>query len=173
MRGETWTRFYLSGLIPVANVRSSPNLVRSAKFRAAIEGALWLPSSILPEGGSLGAGESQRGPRHPCGIEPKNRASAALMLPLARTGRIDKLSEGLCRSDDFPAIKVRMADFMATDIRRIGNKPAPLNGLTLCLASERENCRPKDCRNMGPVYLMANRRFLICRQAGIHSPGAG
>ena len=39
--------------------------------------------------------------------------TGALMLSLARTGRIDKLSGGLCHSDDFPAIKQRMAKFMA------------------------------------------------------------
>lgn len=49
--GEAWTRFWLIGLIPVANVRSSPDLVRSARFRAAVEGALWLPPSLLPESG--------------------------------------------------------------------------------------------------------------------------
>ena len=39
--------------------------------------------------------------------------SGALMLTLARTGRIDKLSGGLCRSEDFVAVKERMASFMA------------------------------------------------------------
>jgi AcrR family transcriptional regulator len=39
--------------------------------------------------------------------------SGALLLTLARTGRIDKLSKGLCKSDDFAAIKKRMARFMA------------------------------------------------------------
>ncbi len=39
--------------------------------------------------------------------------TGALMLTLARTGRIDKLSGGLCKSDDFLAVKVRMATFMA------------------------------------------------------------
>jgi AcrR family transcriptional regulator len=39
--------------------------------------------------------------------------TGALMLTLARTGRIDKLSGGLCRSDDFVAVKERMASFMA------------------------------------------------------------
>ena len=38
--------------------------------------------------------------------------TGALMLTLARTGRIDKLSGGLCRSDDFMAVKNRMATFM-------------------------------------------------------------
>lgn len=39
--------------------------------------------------------------------------TGALMTTLARTGRIDHLSGGLCRSDDFAAIKKRMAKFMA------------------------------------------------------------
>ena len=39
--------------------------------------------------------------------------TGGLMLSLGRTGRIDKLSGGLCRSDDFAAIKARMARFMA------------------------------------------------------------
>jgi len=39
--------------------------------------------------------------------------TGALMLTLARTGRIDKLSSGRCRSDDFEAVKRRMASFMA------------------------------------------------------------
>ena len=39
--------------------------------------------------------------------------SGALMLTLARTGRIDKLSAGHCRSEDFAAVKARMASFMA------------------------------------------------------------
>lgn len=39
--------------------------------------------------------------------------TGGLMLSLGRTGRIDKLSGGLCRSEDFEAIKERMARFMA------------------------------------------------------------
>lgn len=39
--------------------------------------------------------------------------TGALMNSLARTGRIDRLSSGICHSDDFPAIKKRMAKFMA------------------------------------------------------------
>ena len=39
--------------------------------------------------------------------------TAGLMLTLGRTGRIDKLSGGLCQSDDFDAVKERMARFMA------------------------------------------------------------
>ncbi len=39
--------------------------------------------------------------------------AGALWNTLARTGRIDRLSGGLCRSEDFEAIKQRMARFMA------------------------------------------------------------
>ena len=45
--------------------------------------------------------------------------TGALMLTLARTGRIDKLSGGLARSDDFVAVKERMAKFMAAGFREI------------------------------------------------------
>lgn len=41
-------------------------------------------------------------------------ATGALMLTLGCTGRIDTLSEGVCRSDDFPSIKARMAPFLAS-----------------------------------------------------------
>ena len=39
--------------------------------------------------------------------------TGALMNTLARTGRIDRLSGGVCRSDDFAAVKARIAKFMA------------------------------------------------------------
>jgi len=39
--------------------------------------------------------------------------TGALMLTLAQTGRIDKLSGGLCKSSDYIAVKERMATFMA------------------------------------------------------------
>ncbi|MCR5874649.1 TetR/AcrR family transcriptional regulator [Phenylobacterium sp. J426] len=45
--------------------------------------------------------------------------TGALMVTLGRTGRIDKLSAGLCKSDDFPAIKHRMARFMAAGFLEI------------------------------------------------------
>jgi AcrR family transcriptional regulator len=45
--------------------------------------------------------------------------TGALMVTLARTGRIDKLSGGLCRSEDFPAVKARMARFMAAGFLEI------------------------------------------------------
>jgi AcrR family transcriptional regulator len=45
--------------------------------------------------------------------------TGALMLTLARTGRIDKLSGGLCQSNDFLAVKERMAKFMAAGLIKI------------------------------------------------------
>ena len=39
--------------------------------------------------------------------------TGALMNTLARTGRIDRLSGGLCHSDDFEAVKQRLAKFAA------------------------------------------------------------
>jgi hypothetical protein len=39
--------------------------------------------------------------------------TGALMHALARTARIDKLSGGICKSEDFAAVKERMATFMA------------------------------------------------------------
>lgn len=49
--------------------------------------------------------------------------TGSLMLTLARTGRIDQLSSGQCRSDDFVAVKERMATFMAAGFRAICAKP--------------------------------------------------
>jgi hypothetical protein len=48
--GTAWTCFFLAGIVPVADVRSSPDLVRSAAFRSAVEG-IWAPASLLPERG--------------------------------------------------------------------------------------------------------------------------
>jgi AcrR family transcriptional regulator len=54
--------------------------------------------------------------------------SGALMLTLARTGRIDKLSGGLCKSDDYGAVKARMARFMAAGIQTICGAGTPRKG---------------------------------------------
>ena len=51
--------------------------------------------------------------------------TGALMLTLARTGRIDKLSGGLCHSDDFAAVKQRMSTFMAAGFLAICQKHPP------------------------------------------------
>lgn len=51
--------------------------------------------------------------------------TGALMLTLARTGRIEKLSGGICRSDDFAAVKERMSRFMAAGFMAICSKGRP------------------------------------------------
>lgn len=48
--------------------------------------------------------------------------TGALMNTLARTGRIDRLSGGLCHSDDFMAVKARMARFMASGFLALAEK---------------------------------------------------
>jgi AcrR family transcriptional regulator len=45
--------------------------------------------------------------------------SGALTLTLSQTGRIDRLSDGLCKSSDFESIGVRMAPFIASGFERL------------------------------------------------------
>jgi AcrR family transcriptional regulator len=45
--------------------------------------------------------------------------TGALMLTIGRTGRIDTLSNGLCKSEDFETIKTHMAAFMAAGFKAI------------------------------------------------------
>ena len=45
--------------------------------------------------------------------------SGALTLTLSQTGRIDRLSNGLCKSSDFGAIAQRMAPFIASGFERL------------------------------------------------------
>lgn len=39
--------------------------------------------------------------------------TGSFMHSLSRSGRLDRLSSGLCKSEDLKAVKARMADFMA------------------------------------------------------------
>lgn len=66
--------------------------------------------------------------------------SGALMLTLARTGRIDKLSNGLCKSDDYAAVKDRMASFMAAGFLAIcdGKARERETGSRAALATKRK-----------------------------------
>jgi Transcriptional regulator len=52
--------------------------------------------------------------------------SGALTLSLSQTGRIDRLSNGLCKSSDFESIGQRMAPFIASGFERLC-KPAALS----------------------------------------------
>jgi hypothetical protein len=45
--------------------------------------------------------------------------SGALTLTLARTGRIDRLSDGLCRSEDFRAAYDHMIPFVAAGFKEV------------------------------------------------------
>lgn len=45
--------------------------------------------------------------------------SGAMTHNMSRTGRLDRLSEGLCSSDDFAAIRHHMATFMAAGFKAI------------------------------------------------------
>ncbi|MBL8551543.1 MAG: TetR family transcriptional regulator [Hyphomonadaceae bacterium] len=48
-----------------------------------------------------------------------NFLSGSLTLSLAETGRIDRLSEGVCRSDDIPALEPRMIAYAAAGFRSV------------------------------------------------------
>ncbi len=48
--------------------------------------------------------------------------SGALVLTLARTGRIDQLSGGVCASEDFGAVKARLAAFMAAGFEHLRSR---------------------------------------------------
>lgn len=49
--------------------------------------------------------------------------TGSLMHSLARSGRIDSLSNGLCKSSDFPSVRARMARFMAAGFLSFCNAP--------------------------------------------------
>jgi AcrR family transcriptional regulator len=49
--------------------------------------------------------------------------TGALMHVLGRTGRIDRLSDGACKSEDFEAVKERLASFMAAGFLAICARP--------------------------------------------------
>ncbi len=47
VRDTAWTKFWMMSLVPVASETTSPDLLRSAVFRSAMEG-IWAPASLLP-----------------------------------------------------------------------------------------------------------------------------
>jgi hypothetical protein len=82
VHGEAWTRFWINGLVPVVNQQTSPDLVRSALARSAME-AVWAPASLLP---GNGASWTQTGPdtarlTFSTGIEPVD-------VTIGATGRV-------------------------------------------------------------------------------------
>jgi hypothetical protein len=52
-----------------------------------------------------------------------NFLSGSLTLSLAETGRIDRLSEGLCHSDDVEALAPRMIAYAAAGFRSVCKAP--------------------------------------------------
>ncbi len=50
--------------------------------------------------------------------------SGAFMHVLGRTGRIDRLSNGVCKSEDYEAVKERLASFMAAGFIALCGSPA-------------------------------------------------
>lgn len=51
--------------------------------------------------------------------------SGAYTQSLARTGRIDRLSSGLCSSEDLEAVRERMSEFMAAGFEALRNRKRP------------------------------------------------
>ena len=62
------------------------------------------------------------------GVDPRDVfwgfqfTSGAYTQALARTGRIDRLSDGLCSSDDLEAVRERMSVFMAAGFEALRNR---------------------------------------------------
>jgi len=62
------------------------------------------------------------------GVQPEDLfwsfqfTSGAYTLLLSRTGRIDRLSDGLCRSDDFEAVRDRFVTFMVGGFEAVYNR---------------------------------------------------
>ncbi len=52
-----------------------------------------------------------------------NFLTGALTLSLAETGRLDALSDGLCRSDDVAALKARLGPYVSAGLRGLARVP--------------------------------------------------
>jgi AcrR family transcriptional regulator len=52
-----------------------------------------------------------------------NFLTGALTLSLAETGRLDALSDGLCRSDDVAAVKARLGPYVSAGLRGLARGP--------------------------------------------------
>ena len=54
-----------------------------------------------------------------------NFLTGALTLSLAETGRLDALSDGLCRSNDVAALKARLGPYVAAGLRGLAQRSTP------------------------------------------------
>lgn len=52
-----------------------------------------------------------------------NFLTGALTLSLAETGRLDELSDGVCRSNDVAALKARLGPYVAAGLRALARRP--------------------------------------------------
>jgi len=52
-----------------------------------------------------------------------NFLTGAMTLSLAQTGRLDKLSAGLCRSDDVAALRARLGRYVSAGLRAVAESP--------------------------------------------------
>jgi hypothetical protein len=105
--GRAWTRFWINGLFPVVNQQTSPDLVRSALTRSAME-AVWAPASLLPANGVTW---DQTGPNTArltlsTGVEPVD-------ITLDESGRLLEIVT-LRWSDVNPEKKFRLQPFGGT-----------------------------------------------------------
>ncbi len=107
--GCAWTRFWINGLVPVANVQTSADLVRSAAFRAATEG-LWVPASLLPQNGVRW---EQIGPDKARLTITRTTPPIVLHLTLATNGAVTEVV-GLRWSDANSAKRFQLQPFGGT-----------------------------------------------------------
>ena len=107
--GQAWTRFWLMGLVPVANVGTSQDMVRSASFRAATEG-LWAPASLLPQ---KGVRWEQIGPDRARVTISRTNPEIVLELTLAADGAVTEVV-GQRWSNANPDTQFRLQPFGGT-----------------------------------------------------------
>jgi AcrR family transcriptional regulator len=69
--------------------------------------------------------------------------SGALMHVLGRTGRIDRLSGGACKSEDFEAVKEHLARFMAAGFTALCAKPREGSSAAASSSARTRAARPK------------------------------
>ena len=88
--------------------------------------------------------------------------SGALTLTFAETGRIDKLSGGLCKSSDLDSVHERLAPFVAAGFRALCgcSEPSARKNASAGRSRARRSCRhPELC--LPAANMAANRMHRI------------
>jgi hypothetical protein len=83
-----WTRFWLGGLLQVANDGISEDFLRSAVARPALE-AIWAPASLLPE---RGVRWTAAGPDTADVVIPTAHGELTITLVLEKSGKVRQVS---------------------------------------------------------------------------------